>query len=145
MSQENAARQPSPVEVLCRWTEAFNEGDYETTLALTADDIEYHELEGMPGARGMAGVYNGKDDVTRWFIEFLGGWESGFRNDPVETTELEDGRVLRVERWRGRGLKSAVEVEMSALGLYTVRDGKVTCCRYFKTKAKALEAVGLSE
>ncbi len=141
MSQENLA----PTEVLSRWTEAFNTGDYETTLALTADDVEYHELRGMPGARGMVGVYNGKEEVTRWFIEFLSGWESGFRNDPVETMELDDGRVLRLETWRGRGLKSAVEVEMSAVGLYTVRDGKVACCRYFKTKAEALESVGLLE
>ena len=145
MSQENAPEQPGAMEVLRRWTDAFNEGDFETTLALTADDIEYHELEGMPGARGMVGVYNGKGELTRWFIEFLGDWEPGFRNEPVETLELDDGRVLRVERWRGRGLRSEVDVEMPAVGLYTVRDGKVACCRYFATKAEALEAVGLAE
>jgi hypothetical protein len=47
MSQENAPEQPGAMEVLRRWTDAFNEGDFETTLALTADDIEYHELEGV--------------------------------------------------------------------------------------------------
>ena len=133
------------MEVLRRWTDAFNEGDFETTLALTADDIEYHELEGMPGARGMVGVYNGKEELTRWFMEFLGGWEPGFRNEPVETIELDNKRVLRIELWQGRGLRSAVDVEMRAVGLYTVREGKVACCRYFATKAEALEAVGLLE
>jgi len=137
--------QPDAIDVLDRFTEAFNAGDFETTLALTAEDIEYHELPGMPGARGMVGVYRGKDELVRWYTEFLSGWESGFRNDPVETIQLDDGRVLRLERWRGRGTSSGVEVEMSAVGVYTVRDGKVSCCRYFATKEEALEAVEASE
>ena len=138
MSREN-------VELLRRFYEAFNARDYQTSLDLLAADVEYHELQGMPGARGMVGVYNGKEELTRWFMEFLGGWEPGFRNEPVETIELDNKRVLRIELWQGRGLRSAVDVEMRAVGLYTVREGKVACCRYFATKAEALEAVGLLE
>jgi hypothetical protein len=60
-------------------------------------------------------------------------------------TELEKGQVLAVETWRGRGAKSQVDVERSAVGLYTLRDGQITCLRYFSTEAEALEAAGLSE
>ena len=45
----------------------------------------------------------------------------------------------------GAWLRSAVDVEMRAVGLYTVREGKVACCRYFATKAEALEAAGLAD
>jgi ketosteroid isomerase-like protein len=38
------------VEIVRHSYEAFNAGDYATTLSLMSPDIEYHELEGMPGA-----------------------------------------------------------------------------------------------
>ena len=60
----------------------FNAGDYEASLALMAPDIEYHELEGMPGARGMVGVYHGREELARWFVEFLGEWDEGLSPPP---------------------------------------------------------------
>ena len=138
MSREN-------VEVVRRLYEAFNAGDYEMSLELMAPDIEYHELEGMPGARGMVGVYHGREELARWFGEFLSEWEPGFQSEPAEITELEDGRVVVVETWRGRGAQSGAEVQANAVALYTIRGGRITHIRYFSTKAEAVEAAELRD
>ena len=130
------------VEIVRRFFDAFNAGDYRTNLELLAPDVQYHELEGMPGARGMVGVYTGRDEVARWYTEFLGEWDPGFRSEPVELTELGDGRILVLEHWRGVAVQSRVEVEASATSLYTIRDGLVAEIRYFRTREEALEAVG---
>jgi len=138
MSQEN-------VEIVRRMYEAFNAGDHETSLSLMSPDIEYHELAGMPGAGQGVGVYRGKEELAQWFGEFLGEWEDGFQSVPGEMTVLDDGQVLMVETWRGRGASSGVDVERTAVALYTIAEGQVTRLRYFSTKAEALEAAGLSE
>ena len=52
---------------------------------------------------------------------------------------------MTVENWRGRGATSGIPVEMNAVGLHTVRDGRITCMRYFRTEAEALEAAGLRD
>jgi ketosteroid isomerase-like protein len=138
MSREN-------VELIRGLYDAFNTQNYQASLELMAPDVEYHELEGMPGARGMVGIYYGREEVARWFGEFLSEWDEGFQSEPTEITELADGRILVVETWRGRGAQSGAEVEALATAVYTIREGQVSLIRYFATRAEAVESAGLSE
>ena len=128
-----------------RLYDAFNSGDYQASLDLMAPDIEYHELEGFPGARGMVGIYRGRDEVARWFAEVRGAWEPGFQSQADEVTELKDGKVLVVETWRGRAVQSGATVSRTATAVYVVRESQISEIRYFGSKGEALEAVGLSE
>jgi ketosteroid isomerase-like protein len=138
MSEENLA-------VVQAMAKAFNEGDYERALGFLSPDIEYHELSGMPGAGEGVGVYRGHDELTRWYTEFLGEWEEGFQSTYEEITDLDDRHVMTVENWRGRGTRSGITVEMTAVGLHTVLNGEITCMRYFRTEAEAIAAAELSE
>ena len=73
MSQKN-------VEVVERMVQASNSGDFETAVELLAPDIEYQELPGIPGAGEGVGVYHGREELVKWFAEFLGGFEEGFQS-----------------------------------------------------------------
>ena len=129
-------------ELLERWFTSFNDADYATTLDCMSDDVEYHELPGMPGARGGSsapGVYRGKEEVVAWYVEFLAGWES-MTSEPSAITDLGDGHVVAEETWRGRGAQSGVDVEMHAASLFTIRDGRIARVAYFRSRDEALAA-----
>jgi ketosteroid isomerase-like protein len=129
-------------ELLERWFTSFNGGDYATTLDCMAEDVEYHELPGLPGARGGSsapGVYRGKEEVVSWYVEFLAGWET-LTSEPSAIDDLGDGHVVADETWRGRGAHSGVDVEMRASSLFTVRDGRIARVEYFRTRDEALAA-----
>jgi ketosteroid isomerase-like protein len=138
MSQEN-------VEIVRKMAEAFNSGDFETAVELLAPDIEYHELPGIPGAGEGVGVYHGREELVRWFAEFLGGFEEGFQSRYERISDVDETHVVSVENWQGVGVRSGIPVEMTAAALHTVRDGRIAQMRYFRTEAEALQAAGLSE
>lgn len=138
MSEENLA-------VVQAMAKAFNTGDYASALELLSPQIEYHELQGMPGAGEGVGVYRGHDELVRWYTEFLGEWEDGVQTTYEKITDLDDRHVMTVETWRGRGATSGIPVEMNTIGLHTVQDGQITCMRFFRTEAEALEAAGLQK
>ena len=130
-------------ELLERWFTSFNSGDYATTLDCMADDVEYHELPGFPGARGggsTPGVYCGKEEVVAWYVDFLAGWES-IASEPSTITDLGEGHVVAEETWRGRGAQSGVDVEMHAASLFTIREGRIARVEYFRDRAEALAAI----
>jgi ketosteroid isomerase-like protein len=132
------------LEIVRAMAAAFNAGDYESVLDLLSPDIEYHELRGMPGAGEGVGVYRGRDELVRWFTEFLGEWEPGFQSQYVKVKEVDDTHVMTVEHWRGRGARSGIDADMTAVALHTVVEGRITRMRYFRTEAEALEAAGVS-
>ena len=130
----------SSVDVVREMATAFNAGDYEQALALLAPDIEYHELPGLPGGGEGGGVYRGREELARWFTEFLSEWEPGFQSTYGKVLGVDDNHVITVENWRGRGASSGILVEMTAVALHTVRDGQITRMRYFRTEGEALAA-----
>jgi ketosteroid isomerase-like protein len=117
-------------------TKAFNADDYEASLELMAPDVEYHELPGMPGARGMVGTYRGREEVARWLGEFLNEWES-FRSSS-EGTELGNGRVVVVENGRSRQKRGGCGDDggRAAHG----PQGPIAWSRDFRTAEEALAA-----
>ena len=127
-------------ELLDRWFTSFNTGDYATTLECMADDVEYHELPGWPGARdgpGSAGVYRGKEEVVAWYAEFLAEWES-VTSEPSAIVDLGTGHVVVDETWRARGAHSGVDVVMQATSLFTIRDRQIARVAYFRSRDEAL-------
>ena len=65
--------------------------------------------------------------------------------EPLELMDAPGGRVLLLTRQSGRGRESDVPIVIHFFQLWTIRDGKVRQIEYFRHRADALEAAGLSE
>jgi ketosteroid isomerase-like protein len=95
----------------------------------------------------MARCSNGEAVVTRGFAPFwrqlYEAWES-YEHDCHELIDAGDD-VVSIVTDRGRGRASGAEVEISAYGVWTIRDGKIVRVVWYPTCDEALEAAGLSE
>jgi ketosteroid isomerase-like protein len=118
---------------------AWERGDY-TSVDWAHPDIEYVFADGPhPGSwRGVAAMAEGARDV-------LSAWE-GFGVEAEEYRELDDEHVLVLQRYRGRGKTSRLDIgELRTHGasVFCLRDGKITkLVRYFDGE-RALADVGL--
>jgi ketosteroid isomerase-like protein len=56
-----------------------------------------------------------------------------------------DDKVVALVRWIGRGKTSGAQGEITMAMVWTVRDQAITSLEFFLDRAKALQAVGLSE
>ena len=132
MSQEN-------VEVVGRMYDAFERGDYETSLSYLDPEIEFSQPAQEPGG----GMYHGHDGVMQAFAKWLGPWDE-YHVEVDELTDLGD-HVLANTRHHGRGKGSGAAVEMQIFQLMTLHDGKIVRIRMYYDEAEALEAAGLEE
>jgi len=133
MSQEN-------VEIVRKSFAAMARGDVEGLLELYDPEIQFLPLT---GTRIESGGYHGHAGVRAYFAEVADVWDE-LRPYAVnfETT----GDVVVVLGGcavRGRG--SGIESDSPMAWVITVRSGKVTSHRGYRTSDEALEAAGLSE
>ena len=106
-------------------------------------DVEYnwHDQRTYPDTpQHLQGV----PEVIAFTEQFREGWED-LVQEPLEHIEAPDGRVLVLVRQTGRGRESGVPIEVHFFELCTIRDGKVRRVDYFRHRADAFEAAGLSE
>jgi ketosteroid isomerase-like protein len=83
--------------------------------------------------------------ASRW-REWLGAWED-YSIEVDEFRELDDERVLVLNRYRGRGRASGLELghmQVQAATLLHVRGGKVTKFVGYNDRANALADLGLA-
>jgi ketosteroid isomerase-like protein len=132
MSQEN-------VELVRRAIAAYNRRDFEAMRALNHPDVELD----WSASRGLeAGVYQGPEDVMRFYQNFLGTFEE-VTMEPERFIESGDSVVVpNTAQIRGRdGIET---VARSAL-VFELRSGLIArICLYQETR-EALEAVGLQD
>ena len=91
-----------------------------------------------------SGTFQGSEAVGRWFGNWFSTFDTGYRFDIREIRDLGDA-VFLFAAHQGRGRSSGVEVQGETAYLYTVRAGKVARVEIYASRAKALEAAGLSE
>jgi ketosteroid isomerase-like protein len=89
------------------------------------------------------GSYQGHEGLTEFMTEFWGQFGT-FRTELEECIPVGDDVVLGVQ-YHGTGRGSGVGVEMPNWQVCTIRAGRVFRWRNFRTRAEALEAVGLLE
>jgi ketosteroid isomerase-like protein len=102
-------------------------------------EIDYSESDAPD-----ASVYRGHAGCRA----FARGRYEDFEERSFETVELIDAppnAVIAVGRMRGTGRGSGVAVEARSVTLWTLRDGKVERIKLYRTRADALESLGLSE
>ena len=132
MSQEN-------VEIVARYSDAFQRGDLAATLSVLDEDVEWHDQAAIPGAD----VHRGREAVGRHIRQWLEAWEE-IDYTPEEVLDR-GNQVVVVVRRRGKGKGSGVEVNDQVAYVLTVSSGKITRFEGFSDRAEALEAVELSE
>jgi ketosteroid isomerase-like protein len=96
----------------------------------TLPDVPQH-LRGLP-------------EVLRLGEQLQSAWVE-LTLEPLEVSQAPGGRVLTLSRQSGRGRESGVPVVNHVFHLWTIRDGKVRKLAFFRHRADALEAAGLSE
>ncbi len=133
MSQEN-------VEIVRRLYDAFNAGDLEATLDLTAPENEFHPSGIFMDTER---TYRGREGYSEFWHTFREAWETITVN--VERIEDLGEQVLVLGTFHGRGHGSGVGVTREAAWLVTLRDGLFAQSRTFVSWAEALEAAGLTE
>jgi ketosteroid isomerase-like protein len=139
MSQEN-------VELVRRVSAALSEAlasdDVTPVIRDFLDrDIDWRAVEGaVDDVGGMRG-----HDAIRRYIE---DWSDLFDNltlAPQELVEVDDERVMAVQRLSGRAKHTGIETELTFFVIYTIRDGRFVKVREYATRKEALQAMGRSE
>jgi ketosteroid isomerase-like protein len=131
MSQEN-------VEIVRSAFEAWNAGDMDTVLELTAPDVVIRPPEGWPEP----GPVVGREAVRRQWEQMRDTFDADVLQPVSDFLAVADHVLVRFI-WRGAGRGPQADLEMTAV--YTVRKGRVLGQDFFWDHAEALEAVGLSE
>jgi ketosteroid isomerase-like protein len=126
---------PDHVEVVREQFAATNGRDFERAMGLYADDVTLIARGGLN-----PGTFEGKEAVGRWFGDWLGTFEPGYRFEIEEARDLGDGAIYLLASHGGRGRASGAEVRGETAYLYRVRDGRIVRVELFFTPAEALEA-----
>ena len=124
-----------------RWFDRLETGD--PGVELCSPDIEIRNWSESP----IPGPFHGHKGVRRW-------WRGV--NDPdigtdiqmfslEEVIEVDEHRVVTVQRARGRGRSTGIEIDRPWGAVVTVRDGRVISAVGYPTPDDAKQAAGLSE
>jgi len=135
MSEEN-------VEVVRRGMELFLGGDFDgwrnTIDPDIGWDISTHPLPDVPN------LGRGRDAlVTDMLAVYMSGWID-YTAEIRETVDAGDHVVLVLHE-TAQMRDSGVPLDRDLVHVWTVRDGRATFLRVFRTRAEALAAVGLPE
>jgi ketosteroid isomerase-like protein len=132
MSQEN-------LDLFQTGVAAWNRGDYEAIVELCHPDVEWRFSDRLPDA---IGEIRGKAAVRSFFENFTQDWsEISLR---IERLADPGSEVVAEVAFLARG-RDGIEVSMTFVHVWTVRDGQIVRFRGFQTFDDALEAVSLQD
>lgn len=115
---------------------AFDTGDVPTVLGAFAEDIDWFEAEGMP----YGGRYRGPDAVAQNVFGPITSDVDGFalvREEFIGSGET----VVAVVRYTGTGKATGKELDVPAVHVWDLRDGKLARFRQYIDTVKFAEVV----
>ncbi len=115
---------------------AFGRGDVPAVLGAFADDIEWFEAEGMP----YGGLYRGPDAVAQNVFGPITEDLEGFAVTPEELV-ASGATVVGVVRYTGTGKATGKALDVPAVHVWEIRDGKLARFRQFIDTVKFAEVV----
>ena len=124
-------------DIVAASIEAFNASGDRAVLPFVAEDIAWHSAPGWAGKM----LYRGHDGV----LELIAEWTENFvdyRWISVDVHDLDDGRVLVLNRHKGR-TRDGVPVDSPLASIWALRDDKVVGVWSYFTWEEALEAAGV--
>jgi ketosteroid isomerase-like protein len=124
------------VDVVKGTYEAFGRGDVPAVLGGMADDIEWYEADGMP----YGGLHQGPEAVAQKVFGPITEDVADFAVTPEEFMASGD-TVAAVVRYTGTGKATGGALNLQAVHVWDVRDGKIARFRQFIDTAKYLEVV----
>jgi ketosteroid isomerase-like protein len=139
MSQQDSDVMRTNVEVVRGLYDGWMGGDVARALEYLDPGIVWEAIADAPDA----GTYRGHAGVRRYMEDWLGDFD--FQGMEFKEVVDEQDRLVISQCGRGTGKGSGVETEIHYAVAYWLRGGKVTEIKEFRTKAEALEAVGLKE
>ncbi len=116
--------------------EAFDRGDVPAVLGAFADDVEWFEAEGMP----YGGVYHGRDAVAQNVFGPITEDVDGFTL-VRENFIASDEAVAVVLRYTGTGKATGKALDVPAVHVWEIRDGKLARFQQFIDTIKYAEVV----
>lgn len=131
MSQEN-------VHAFIKVLKAFRRGDFEMWVESFAEDGEF-----IPQRAPIQGTYRGRARLREFLADNAESFEVFDPSYDYIRAVGEDVIALGTLRIRGKG--GGVELDVPSALVVTYRDGKVVRFEDVTDRAKALEAVGLTE
>jgi len=105
------------------------------------DDLDHRSIEGAPDDRG---PIQGRAAMRAYVQEWMDLFDD-FRIEPVELIDAGDGEVVAVLRFGGGAKLSGVETDQTMGAVFEIRDGQIARGREYSTRARALEAAGVTE
>jgi len=133
MSEEN-------VEIVRRFFAAFTAGDMDAFMALFADDAVVETDPSFPEG----GTLVGPEAIRRFHEGLREGWRGGGEVVAKDVRTARD-RVFASFDWTAIGEASGIQTSSQWYLVFWLSDGKIARFRYFRSRAEALEAAGLSE
>jgi len=131
------------METVRRANEARNKRDVDAALRNFHPDVEFDWSESRAAAGGMVeSVIRGRDQVRARLLELLDVWEVTWQLE--EILEVGPDQVLEVNHVRIQGRDGIAMIDRSAL-LWTFDGDKAVRLKFFPSKERALDALGLSE
>jgi Ketosteroid isomerase-related protein len=124
------------VEIVKRAYAAFAEGDVPAVLGMFADDIEWHEAEGMP----YGGVYRGGEAVVQNVFGPISQDVEGFALTPEEFMAAGD-TVAVVVSLTGTGKATGKPLDLPVVHVWDIQDGKAVRFRQFADTVKFADVV----
>jgi ketosteroid isomerase-like protein len=92
------------------------------------------------------GPYHGHEGLHQWWRE-IHDPDMGFEIelfDLEEVFEVDEDRVVTIQRATGRGRASGIQVDQRWGSIISVRNGKIRSAHGFPSREQALRAAGLS-
>jgi uncharacterized protein len=127
------------VEVVKGVYGAFDRADVPAVLGAFADDIEWFEAEGMP----YGGAYRGPEAVAQNVFGPITEDVDGFALVREEFIASE-GAVAAVVRYTGTGKATGKALDVPAVHVWDIRDGKLARFRQFIDTVRYAEVVPAS-
>lgn len=125
------------VLVVKRLNAAFNEGEYETLVALLAPDAELLDHTPLPDGAASA---EGRDEMLATLKHWRAGFE-GFHCDVEQYLDRGDF-VVAVSRWRFVSRETGIATEWPGAEAYEIRHGHVVWGEVgLRDKGAALAAI----
>jgi ketosteroid isomerase-like protein len=119
---------------------AWNRRDLVAVLEQTAPDFEFHTAQLFPGIEP---VYRGREGMVEFWNAFIEAPWALLHVEIDDLSELDDGRVLALLTFTGKGRESGVEVTVQYAHLCTFRDEQVVRIEGFADWEEARKAAGL--
>ena len=117
---------------------AFARGDVPAVLGAFADDIEWYEAEGMP----YGGLHHGPETVAQKVFGPITEDVEGFAL-VIEEFIGSGGTVATVVRYTGTGKATGKALDLPAVHVWDIRDGKLARFRQFIDTLKFVEVAAV--